>query len=117
MLIHKRLYSKLKGNVLFLYNLVTKYPNVNRQINVTDASLGITSLFVIFILYVKKTDEDKQDIYDATMLVLNKLDAVLLQMVTVVVFIKENSNKKKNVRTLYNRRSQYSFIINHYATN
>ena len=45
---------KVKGNVLFVYNPVTRHPNVNQQINVTNADLNINFLLVIFILYVKR---------------------------------------------------------------
>ena len=45
---------KVKGNVLFVYNPVTRHPNVNQQINVTNADLDINFLFVIFILHVKR---------------------------------------------------------------
>ena len=54
MLIHERLYSKVKGKVLFVYDPVTRHPNVNRQINVTNVDLDVTFLFAIFILYVKR---------------------------------------------------------------
>ena len=89
MFIHEKLYSKVKGNVLFVYDPVTKHTNVNRQINVTNADLGITFLFV---------------------LALNKEDGLLLQTATTVVFNRENSNKKKNARILFDKGSQKSFI-------
>ena len=44
------------------------------------------------------------------MLALNKEDGVLLQAATAVVFNRENSNKKKNVRVLFDKGSQKSFI-------
>ena len=50
------------------------------------------------------------------MLALNKENSVLLQTVTAVVSNTENSHKKKNVRILFDKGSQKSFI-NHYATN
>ena len=44
---------KSKGKC-FVYDPVTRHPNVNRQINVTNAYLDITFLFVIFILHVQR---------------------------------------------------------------
>ena len=44
------------------------------------------------------------------LLALNKEDGVLLQTATAIVFNRENSNKKKNVRILFNKGSQKSFI-------
>ena len=44
------------------------------------------------------------------MLALNKEYGVLLQTATAVVFNRENSNKKKNARILFNKGSQKSFI-------
>ena len=59
----------------------------------------------------KKTDEGKQDDRSCTtMLALNKEDVVLLETATALVFNRENSNKKKNVRILFDKRSQKSFI-------
>ena len=58
----------------------------------------------------KKTDEDKQNPNHTTMLAFNKEDGVLLQTATSVVFSRENSNKKKNVRILSDKGSQNSLI-------
>ena len=44
------------------------------------------------------------------MLALNKEDVVLLETATALVFNRENSNKKKIVRILFDKRSQKSFI-------
>ena len=44
------------------------------------------------------------------MLAFNKEDGVLLQTATSVVFSRENSNKKKNVRILSDKGSQNSLI-------
>ena len=44
------------------------------------------------------------------MLALNKENGVLLQTATSVVFNRQNSNKKKNARTLFDKGSQKSFI-------
>ena len=69
MLVHERLHSKVKGNVLFVYDSVTRHPIVNRQINVTNVDLLficllvlyllITFLFVSLILYLKKKRQIK----------------------------------------------------------
>ena len=44
------------------------------------------------------------------MLALKKEDGILLQTATGVVFSRENSNKKKNVRILFNKGSQKYFL-------
>ena len=110
MLIQEKLFSKVKGNVLFVYDPVTKHPNVNRQINVTNADLNITFLFVVFILYVKRKQMQINKIQIIQPCALNKEDDVLLQTATGVVFNRENSNKKKNVTILFDKASQKSFI-------
>ena len=110
MLIHKKLFSKVKGNVLFVYDPVTKHPNVNRQINVTKADLNITFLFVVFILYVKRKQMKINKIQIIQPCALNKEDDVLLQTATAVVFNRENSNKMINVTILFDKASQKSFI-------
>ena len=63
-----------------------------------------------FIPEKKKTDKDKQDPNHTTMLALKKEDGILLQTATGVVFSRENSNKKKNVRILFNKGSQKYFL-------
>ena len=110
MLIQEKLFSKVKGNVLFVYDPVTKHPNVNRQINVTNADLNITFLFVVFILYVKRKQMQINKIQIIQPCALNKEDDVLLQTATAVVFNRENSNKMINVTILFDKASQKSFI-------
>ena len=69
------------------------------------ASRHHVSICDFHFLREKKTDEGKEDPNHTTMLALNKEDRVLLQTATAVVFNRENSNKKKNVRILFDKGS------------
>ena len=59
MLIHEKLYSKVKGNVLFVYGPVTKHPNVNQtNKRYKCGSRHHLSICDFHFMCEEKTDED-----------------------------------------------------------